>query len=339
MKIFAALLFAAAAHAAITGTVVNRTTGKPAVNATVGFNRLDAQAGITLVDQAHTDAQGNFTINQTPQGPCLLRTAFDGVSYNHMLPPGSPTTGITLDVYSASKSQGQAKVSKHMILFEPGGGQMTVNETYLYTNDGTTAWNDPDNGTLRFFVPGSASGKVQVNVTAPGGMPIPAAAQKTQRGDAYMVDFAIKPGETRFDLAYTVPYTEGEPYSAKILTKDDNTYLIAPNGVTMTGEGISDMGTEPRTQAHIFGFSGSSYRVKLTGGVAAAPASGDTADQAPESSGPQIEQIMPRVNSKAPLILGLALGILALGFVTLYRSDPSAAPSTPSKEANERGRR
>ena len=35
------------------------------------------------------------------------------------------------------------KVGKHMILFEPGGGQMVVNETYLCSNDGKTT------GTIR----------------------------------------------------------------------------------------------------------------------------------------------------------------------------------------------
>jgi hypothetical protein len=66
----------------------------------------------------------------------------------------------------------------------------------------------------------------------------------------------------------------------------------------------------------------------LTGAEAAPPAAG--ADQA-ESSGPQIEQIMPRVFNQAPLILALALGILALGFAILYRAEPP-------KESNERGR-
>ena len=44
---------------------------------------------------------------------------------------------------------------------------------------------------------------------------------------------------------------------------------------------------------------------------------------------------MPRVNSQAKLILGLALGILALGFALLYRANPDVA----AKESNERGRR
>ena len=105
--------------AAVTGTVTNQSTGKPQAGATVALYKLGTQIGLELIDQAKSDAQGNFTINQTPQGPHLIRTAFDGVTYNHMLPPGRPTTGIPIEVYNASKQPGEAKVAKHMILFEP----------------------------------------------------------------------------------------------------------------------------------------------------------------------------------------------------------------------------
>ncbi len=74
--------------------------------------KLGTQLGLELIDQAKSDAQGNFTINQTPQGPHLIRTAFDGVTYNHMLPPGRPTTGIALEVFNASKQPGDAKVAQ-----------------------------------------------------------------------------------------------------------------------------------------------------------------------------------------------------------------------------------
>lgn len=311
-------LFSALAQAAVTGTVINRTTGQPQPGATVGLNRL-GQNGIELIDQAKTDSQGRFSIDQTPQGPHLIRTAWDGVTYNHMLPPGSPTTGLTLEVFNASKQPGAAKVTRHMILFQPSNGEMSVDETFIYKNDGTTAWNDPDDGTLRFFLPAGANGKVQVNATAPGGMPIPAAVNKARTPDVYSVDFAIKPGETRFDLTFVLPYAEGAPYQGKIVTKDENTYLIAPKGITLEGKQLNNLGQEPRTQAHLFGLQGTSYTITLTGNVAPSPAGGDQSE-----SGPQIEQIMPRVNRKVKTILAVSFGILALGFALLYRA--SAKP-------------
>jgi hypothetical protein len=207
------------------------------------------------------------------------------------------------------------KVGKHMILFEPGGGQMVVNETYLCSITGR--------GTLQFYLPAAADGKVTMNATPSGGTPIAAAVKKTSKPDVYAVDFPMEPGETRFDLSYTVPYTEGEAYEGKIVTQDDNTYLIAPNGMTLQGENLNDLGPEPRTQAHIYGLTGTAYKVQLT------------ADTPDSDSGPRIEQIMPRIYSQTKLILALALGALALGLALLYR----AAPSTATKETNERGRR
>jgi hypothetical protein len=326
------LLHAASASAAITGTVINKTTGKPQAGATVALNKL-GQLGIEMIDQAKSGPDGSFSINQDISGggaPYLIRTAFDGVTYNLRLPPGSPTTGLTVEVYNASKQPGAAKVSKHMVLFQPGGGQMTINETYLYENPGQTAWNDPGAGTLHFFLPAAAGGKVQAEVTGPGGMPIGAPTAKTAKPDVFEIDYPVKPGETRFDLVYQLPYTEGAPYDGKILTKDDNTYLIVPNGVTMAGEGLNDLGLEPKTQAHLFGFSGSAYKIQLTGGVA--PSASDS--DADTSARPQLDQIMPRLYDKTIPILGLALGILALGFALLYR----AHGTVPAKESNERGR-
>ena len=345
------LLLAAAAQAAVTGIVINRTTGQPQAGATVALNKLATRTGIELIDQAKTDAQGKFTINQPVQGPHVLRTAYDGVTYNHMLPPGSPTTNLTIDVYNSSKTAGDAKVGKHMILFEPANGQMAVSETFLLTNTGKLAWNNPDKGTLQFFLPAGAGGKAQVQATAPGGMPIGAPVVKTAKPDIFAVDFPVKPGDTRFDVTYTTTYTSGEPYIGKIPSKDDNTYLIAPSGITLAGDKLNDLGAEPRTQAHIYGLPGDTYKITLTGEEVAPPGAQDT-DQA-ENSGPQIEQIMPRVNNQTKLILGLALGILGLGFALLYRNNSATQaaravrpvesgggrPAKTAKESDERSRR
>jgi hypothetical protein len=332
------LFFSSAIQAAVTGVVLNGTTGKPQAGATVALNKLATATGIELVEQTKSDAEGRFTLNQTPQGPHVIRTAFDGVTYNHMLPPGAPTTDLRLEVYNATKTPGEAKVTKHMILFEPAQGQMAVNETMLLSNPGKTAWNDASGGgTVQFFLPAGAGGKAEVKATAPNGVPIGVATVKTSKPDIYAVDFPIKPGDSRIDISYTTPYTTGQPYAGKVPSKDENTYLIVPNGITLAADGLNDLGAEPKTQAHIYGLSGNSYKITLTGEEIAPPGAGagaDTDADASESSGPQIEQIMPRLYGKAIPILAIALGILALGFVLLYRHN-----SAPAKETNERGSR
>src|SRR5262245_58000196 len=136
MRKLSSILFCALpVFAAIDGTVTNQSTGKPQAGATVAVYKLGG-AGMEAVDQAKTDAQGNFTIKQEIQGPHLLQSVYQGVTYNHMLPPGSQTGGLKLDVYNASKKQPpDAKIAQHMLLFEPSGGQLTVNESYIFRND------------------------------------------------------------------------------------------------------------------------------------------------------------------------------------------------------------
>jgi hypothetical protein len=222
-----------------------------------------------------------------------------------------------------------------MLLFQPSsGGPMTMNETFLVENSGKTTWFDPGSGTLRFYLPAAAHGKVEATATAPDGMAVPIPTGKTDAAEVYAAKFEIKPGETRFDLTYAVPYTAGAPYAGKIASQDENTYLVAPQGVTLKGVGLQDLGEEPRTHARIYGLNAAAYRIELTGAVAASaaePAADSSGDQ--QDSGSRIEIILPRLYGKAGLIVGLALAILALGFVLLYRAQ---APG--GKESDERGR-
>ena len=319
------------AFATISGTVVNGTTGQPQPGITVTILRM-GPSGPQPGGDGKTDAQGKFSLpaDVSAQGPTLVRATLDGVTYTKLMPPGTPGEGVILNVYNASKEPVSTKVSKHLIFFDPTDQGLVVNEAFLFDNNGKTSWNDPANGTLRVFLPSGAS-SVKINATEPGGMPLQEAAQKTDKADIYKVNFPVRPGETRFDLSYTAPYKAGETYSGKIASKDENTYLIVPKGVTLTGANLKDMGQEPRTEAHIYGLQEPSYKISLTGAAEPGPAdSASGSDSNGQDPGNQITEIMPRLYKKVAPILALALGILALGFVLLYRTSP--------KEPNERGR-
>jgi hypothetical protein len=337
MKWFLALTLASApAWAAISGIVLNGTTGQPAANVPITLMTMGA-AGPEATGDGKSDAQGKFSLNAAPSagGPTLLRATLDGVTYTKVIPPGTSTEGLTLEIYNASKERGGAKISKHLIFFDPGANGLTINEAYLFTNDGKTAWNDPANGTLQFYLPPGSEGKVRIDATAPGGMPLQESAIKTSKPDIYKVNFPVRPGETRFDLSYMAPYKEGETYAGKVATQDENTYLIVPKGVTLTGDNLNDMGPEPRTQAHLYGLKEASYKISLSGTAEPAPADA-SADSGTQDGSPQIQEMMPRLYTKVWPLLGLALGILALGFVMLYRTP---AGSNPAKESHDSGQR
>ncbi|MBV8728483.1 MAG: hypothetical protein JO336_01615 [Acidobacteriia bacterium] len=324
------VLMSLPAFAAVSGTVINGTTGKPQGGILVSLLRMGPK-GPEPWGTTTADAQGKFKLDVGIEGPTLVRAKVDGVTYNHVLAPGIPSEGITLDVYNASRKPEGAKISKHMILFEPTGGQLVVNEAYVISNTGKTAWDDPEDGTLHFFLPPTLQGPAQISATPPGGQPLQQHAEKTSQANIFRINFAMRPGDSRVDLNYTLPYKEGAPFSGKIVSGDENTYLIVPEGVTMAGANLNDMGTEPRTKAHIYGLKGTDYQIQLTGAVSPRNTDADTSEAGDNSGQPPVQQIMPRVYDQVKLILPLALGILALGFVLLYRM--------PQKDTNASARR
>ena len=169
------------------------------------------------------------------------------------------------------------------------------------------------------------------NTPAPAGRTIPPVKKPGAAPSATLSFHGILTAVDTNAMTLTIEKRTFEMTSETIVTKDDNTYLIVPNGVNIAGEGLNDLGQEPKTQAHLFGYSGSTYKIQLTGNAAPTASAGDAQ---PEGTGPQIEQIMPRLYDKTIPILAVALGILALGFALLYRANGTV----PAKESNERGR-
>ncbi|HWQ52975.1 MAG TPA: hypothetical protein VN442_04775 [Bryobacteraceae bacterium] len=316
-RALAIILLALPAMAAVDGTVVNRTTGKPATGAVVTLYQM-GQGGMSPLETMRADGEGRFAATKDAEGPKLLQVIFDGVVYSQMLTPGTPTTGVTVDVYNTSKQPGEAKIAQHMVLLEPSDGQLAVSEAYVFNNSGKTTYNNPADGTLRFWMPDEAKGIVKVNATAPGGMPVERTAVKAAEANVYKVDFPIKPGETRIDVRYLVPFASDGTYKAKVL-HNGSTRLVTPGGVTLAGDNIASLGPEPQTGANIYDLKGRAIKVTVQGNGSLRAAEPEV-----ENAGPEIQRIMPKIWDNAIPILGLAFGILALGFVLLYRAQPGA---------------
>ena len=348
------------ANAAVDGVVTNATSGKPQAGATVTLFQPTAQ-GPQFIDSVKTDAQGKFQITKEAPpspGPLLLQAVYGGVQYNKMLPPGTPTTGVEIPVFESSKKQGDAKIDQHMILLEPSSdGNVQVSESYVFKNDGKTTWNDPDNGTLQFALPALAQGKVEVNALAPGGLPLRKAPDPGSKPNTFKLDFPIKPGESRVDLQWSMPFRSPGIFENQILARGGNTRLIAPVGVTFKGDGLQNLGQEPRTQATIWGITGPVLKFAVEGtGTLSDPSAGGQGGQSSGGGQPSLQMNLPKLYGMASgaaslftavmavkWVLGSVLGMLILGFVILYRKGnplPSAETFTPvqAPKKNARGR-
>ncbi|HWF11516.1 MAG TPA: hypothetical protein VG297_23775 [Bryobacteraceae bacterium] len=325
------LLLAPFSQAAIDGFVINATTNKPQAGSTVTLYQT-TQQGPQNLGSVKTDAQGKFVFTQDVKageggGPLLLQAVYDGVQYNKTLPPGFPTLGVNIPVYQSSKNRGEAQIEQHFFVLEPGpDGTMTVNEGFVYKNDGKTTWNDPDRGTLQFELPAEAKGKVEVNVLAPGGLPIRRAPDPLGKPNQFKVDFPIKPGESRVDLAWTMPFKSPGVFKDHILSKAGVVRVVAPLGVEFKSDDVSVLGQEPSSKATIYAVKGPDVEFQVNG-------TGLFNQQDDQSNGNQsLSENLPKLYglltanssflqnvSAVKWILVTVFAMLALGFILLYR--------------------
>ena len=318
MKIAALVLLAVAPIlAAVDGTIVNGTTGKPEPD-TVVMLIQPTQSGMQTLGTTKSDAQGKFSFdNNDASGPRLIQAVFQGVQYNKMVPPGMPSTGVEIPVFASSNKAGTAKETQHFIVLQPGEKEMTVSEGLLYVGDPNVTYYDPVKGSVRFYVPPEAKGPISVTVNPAGGMPIPRPALKTEVPNIYKIDYPVRPGETRFDLNYTVPTTSPMIFTDQLLHADAASNLVVPAGVTAKSDDLELAGTEPKTQASIYRIKSASFKVEVDGTGALQPQSEGSGD---DNGQPQVQEVKPRIYESMYWILGMAFAILGLGSVLLARN-------------------
>jgi hypothetical protein len=339
MKRLILLAAALPAFAAVQGIVSNQTTGKPQPNAIVTLMNLGG--GMSNLGSVRTDAEGAFRFDKEidASAPYLVQVLHQGVTYNRMLQPGTAALPMTLEVYDASAKVPEAKVTQHMILFEPSGSQLTISESVIFTNSGKTTYQDPA-GTLRFRVPNGVSPPVQVRISAPQGMPITRQAEPGSQPNTYAVKYPIKPGETRIDLNYAIAASAPVKVSNEVLHGGGPVRLVVPQGVTLEGPGLTSLGSEPQSKASIYELKGAKYALTI-GGTGALPTAAAAAPAAPaeEDSSGGIDIVKPRIFGRAVWVVSLALLMLLVGFVMLYRAGTPVEAVENSKAAGKSGKR
>jgi len=301
---------------AVDGIVLNGTTKKPQPGVAINLVQPTAK-GMQQLGKTTSGADGKFVIDkEIPPGPGLLQATYQGATYNQILTPVSPKSGVELTVYEATNKAGSVRATEHMILLEPDATAMRVTEMFIMKNDTSLTFNDPVKGSVQYYLPPTAKDAKAV-ITAPGGMPITRPAVKTAKAGIYKVDYPVKPGETRIDINYTTP--AAEKFAGKVVPSDSATHIVTPPTVTITGDGIEPVGQEPQTQAHLYNVTGLDYNVLVEGfGSMRGPAEG--AQQEEEDTGaPKVEVAAARIYTRVGWVLGLAFAILALGGAMLYR--------------------
>jgi hypothetical protein len=243
--------------APVSGTVTDKTTGKPAAGDVVTM--LDVQAGMSEVDHATTDARGHYTLNGPGAGPYLIRVTHQGAGYFIAAPPGAgsaPGAG-DITVYDVAAKVNGVHIEADVLEVETDNGQLKVNERYFVHNQSSppiTQWSPKS---FEIVLPPDAV----VNDTGaqrPSGLPTEAKLDPAGEKGHYTFNFPIEPDngdkDTMFQVSYTLPYNGKQEFKAMVTLPADNFAVLLPKAMTFApgpGMDFQPVMEDPNVQTYL----------------------------------------------------------------------------------------
>lgn len=228
---FSLLASAGAFAGQITGTVTNATTNKPSSGDEVVL--LSLANGMDEVAKTKTDSQGHYTLNVPDAGSQhLVRVARQSVNYFKSAPPGTSTADIT--VYDAATQVEGLGTNARVFHLQASGGSLDVHELYILNNQSQPPRSKIGNQTFAVTLPDGAE-MGEASLTGPSGMPLTVAAVPSGVKNRYAYDFPIRPGETRFEVTYKVPYSGTHEFSFKPEAPLSELGVLLPKSMKFNG--------------------------------------------------------------------------------------------------------
>jgi len=225
------VLAASSFAADITGTVTNKTVDKPSSGDDVVLLKLSG--GMQEAARTKTDAQGKFTLPAPEgEGPHLVRVNHQGVNYFKPAPAG--TTTVQVDVYDAGKQVTGVTGRANIMRVQADNGQMTVTQLFVLQNDSKPPRTQMSERSFEFTLPDGAV--VDASLAAgPGGMPVNSAPVPTGDANRYAFVFPIRPGETKFQISYHVPYSGSLSLKPEMFIPTEDVVVMLPKSMQFNG--------------------------------------------------------------------------------------------------------
>ena len=342
------LLTSLAAAQTLTGTVKNSTTGKPAAGDDVVL--LSLTQGMEESARTQTDAKGNFTLKlDDAQSPHLVRAIHQGVTYHRMAPPG--TTSVEIEVFDAGKKIDGISVVADIMRIQAAQGQLEIVREFGVQNSSKPPRTQMDERNLEFYIPdGAQLIPDSATATTENGNPLKTAPVPEGEKNRYSFIFPLRPGLTRFEVAYQMPYTGSANLDPKSQYPLDHFVVMTPKAMQFTaaataaGYKLINYPSEPDASVQVASNfkPGQNLAFKVSGeGTLAEPQEagaeqGGTASAPPGGNrpggglGPPIDAPDPLQKYRWPILGGFA-GLLALGAVFVAARQQSATRAGRAK--------
>src|SRR5207253_11340763 len=221
------LLAATATAATISGTVNNGTTGKPAAGDDVILIKL--QQSMQAEARTKTDSHGRYSLPTNDDSvPHLVRVMPQTVMDHHPAPPG--TTKADVQVFDAAPKVAGVSGIVDLMLLQTDNTGLQVTETYGVRNSSSPPRTLMSDRTLEIYLPEGAAID-QGMAQGPGGMPVRSAPVPLGDKNHYAFIFPIRPGETRFQLSYHLPYPGSFNFAPRLTLPVENLAVMLPHSM------------------------------------------------------------------------------------------------------------
>ncbi len=352
------LLFAGASAraATVSGTVTDKTTGKPAAGDAVVL--LDVQANMSEAAHATTDAKGHYSITAPGDGPYLVRVTHQGASYFIAAPPGGMAAGAgsgDIAVYDVAAKVSGVFIEADVIEAETDpSGALKIDERYFVHNTSSPPMTQWSAKSFSIVLPAEAQ-VTDTEAQRPSGLPTAAKMEPDGAKGHYSFDLPIEPDngekDTMFQIGYTLPYP-GEKYTFKpsITLPADNFAVLLPKSMTFApgaGLNFNPVNEDPSVQTFLlknvtpgeaiaFTISGEGQIPRQT---QADNGSQDTGSQSAAANGQPGGGIGAPIDTPDPLskykwwILGALALLLATAAAFLLRRPAVAMAGAPASAA------
>jgi hypothetical protein len=243
------MLTAALAQAStVTGTVSNKTSGRPAAGDVVEL--VDVQAGMKTTARSVTDGNGHYSLEELGAGPYLVRAMHQGAGYFIAAPAGNGPGNIT--VYDSSSRVNGVSIEDDVLQIESENGQLDVAEQWVIHNTSSPKVTQFSKNTFEFVLPAGAV-LDGAEATRPSGLPTTAIPVPLSQKGHFTLNVPIQPDEgdnqTLFVVRYHVAYAGNFSFSPTLLMAVENFAIQMPKAMSFKqGSGVTYQQVQPPSQ-------------------------------------------------------------------------------------------
>jgi hypothetical protein len=253
----ASIFFAGAlAQAAqVTGTVTNKTTGKPASGDAVAL--VEPMAGMAEVAHTKVDASGHYSLARSNNAPALVKVTHQGADFFADVPQDGAVHEIS--VYDVAAKVDGVSIEADVLEVESDNGQLRVIERYFVHNTSMpprTQWSPKS---FEIVLPEDAMVASAVG-QRPTASSLPTSLKLQPNGPKghFAFNFPIQPDEgdkdTQFQISYSLPYSGKYTFRPQVTLPAQSVGVLLPKGMTFeagAGSTFQTIQQDPNVQTFV----------------------------------------------------------------------------------------